>query len=110
MKFSTPGGVANIRENQTDARACYMNALQKVVKRDDVAPTVMTIHSKLMNVDHKEVDEEMILDEGLDLQIIGSDSLASPTEELESFSVNPLEPTQESKVGEKFEEKMEELK
>ncbi|KAL2541734.1 Ribonuclease H [Abeliophyllum distichum] len=41
----------------------------------------------------------------------GSDSLASLAEELEVFPVNPLEPTQELKVGEELEEKMkEELK
>ncbi|KAL2506437.1 Uncharacterized protein Adt_22058 [Abeliophyllum distichum] len=38
MKFPTPRGVAKIRSNQTETRACYMNALQKVVKREDVAP------------------------------------------------------------------------
>ncbi|KAL2526730.1 Uncharacterized protein Adt_11784 [Abeliophyllum distichum] len=89
MKFSTPRGVAKVHGNQTEARACYMNALRKVGKREDVAPTVMTIHSEPMDVDYKYTDEEMILDEGLDPQIIGSDSLASPVEELEAFSVNP---------------------
>ncbi|KAL2462142.1 protein nynrin-like [Abeliophyllum distichum] len=29
MKFPTLGGVAKVRENQTEARACYMNALTK---------------------------------------------------------------------------------
>ncbi|KAL2479834.1 Uncharacterized protein Adt_32800 [Abeliophyllum distichum] len=83
-----------------------MNALRKVAKREGVAPTVMTIHSEPIDVDHNELDEEMILDEGLDLRIIGSDSLASPAEELEASSVNPLEPTQELKVEEKLEGKM----
>ncbi|KAL2480486.1 Uncharacterized protein Adt_33452 [Abeliophyllum distichum] len=106
-----PGGVTKIRGNQTEARACYMNALRKVAKREDVAPVVMTIHSEPMNVDHEKMDEEMILDEGLDPQIIGSDSLASPVEELEAFLVNPSKPTQVLQVGEKLEEKMkEELK
>ncbi|KAL2453081.1 Uncharacterized protein Adt_45818 [Abeliophyllum distichum] len=89
MKFPMLGGVAKIHGNQTEARTCYMNALQKVVKRDDVAPAVITIHSEPMNVDHKEMDKEMILDEGLEPQIIGSNSLASSAEELEAFPVNP---------------------
>ncbi|KAL2505888.1 Ribonuclease H [Abeliophyllum distichum] len=88
-----------------------MNALQKVTKREDVAPAVMTIHSEPMDINHKEMDKEMILDEGLDHRIIGSNSLASPAKELEAFPVNPLEPTQELKVGEKLEGMMkEELK
>ncbi|KAL2475614.1 Uncharacterized protein Adt_36350 [Abeliophyllum distichum] len=99
MKFPTPGEVAKVCKNQTEARTCYMNALRKVVKREGVAPAVMTIHSEPMDVDRKELDEDMILDEGLDPRIIGSDSLASPVEELEAFSVNPSEPTQELKVG-----------
>ncbi|KAL2513369.1 RT RNaseH 2 domain-containing protein [Abeliophyllum distichum] len=59
----------------------------------------MTIHSEPVELDHREPDEEMILDEGLDPRIIGLDSLASPAEELEAFLVNPSEPTQELKVG-----------
>ncbi|KAL2491075.1 Uncharacterized protein Adt_26703 [Abeliophyllum distichum] len=88
IKFPMPGGVAKVRKNQTEARACYMNALRKVAKREGIAPAVMTIHSKPMDLDRKEPDEEMILDEGLDLQIIGSDSLTFPAEELEAFPVN----------------------
>ncbi|KAL2532082.1 Uncharacterized protein Adt_05433 [Abeliophyllum distichum] len=111
MKFPTPEGVAKVRGNQTKARACYMNALRKVTKCEDVAPAVMTIHSEPMDIDHKEMDEEMILDKGLDFRIIGLDSLASPVEELEAFPVNPSEPTHELKVEEKLMEKMkEELK
>ncbi|KAL2497865.1 Uncharacterized protein Adt_23415 [Abeliophyllum distichum] len=106
MKFPMLGGVAKVRRNQTEARACYMNALRKVAKREDVVPAVMTIHSKPIDLDCRESDEEMILDEGLDPRIIGSDLLASPTEELEAFPVNPSEPTQELKVGEKLEKKM----
>ncbi|KAL2526548.1 Ribonuclease H [Abeliophyllum distichum] len=78
----------------------------KVAKHKGIAPAVMTIHSEPMDLDRKEPDEEMILDEGLDLQIIGSDSFASPAEELEVFLMNTSEPTQELKVGEKLEEKM----
>ncbi|KAL2453347.1 Uncharacterized protein Adt_49153 [Abeliophyllum distichum] len=59
-----------------------------------------------MDLDHREPNEEMILDEGLNLQIIGSDSLASLAENLEAFPVNPSEPTQELKVGEKLEGKI----
>ncbi|KAL2471338.1 Uncharacterized protein Adt_39474 [Abeliophyllum distichum] len=106
MKFPTPGGVSKVRRNQTEARACYMNALRKVAKREDVAPAVMNIHSEPMDLDRKEPDEEMILDEGLDLRIIGSDSLISPVEELEAFSANPSDPTLELKVGEKLKEKI----
>ncbi|KAL2542031.1 Uncharacterized protein Adt_03009 [Abeliophyllum distichum] len=94
IKFPTPGGVAKICSNQTEARACYMNALRIVTKRDDVTPAVMTIHSEPMDVDHENMDEEIILDEGLDPRITGSDSLASPAEELEVFSVNSSELTQ----------------
>ncbi|KAL2480902.1 Uncharacterized protein Adt_33868 [Abeliophyllum distichum] len=93
MKFSMSRGVTKIHGNQTEARTCYINALQKMAKHEDIAPAIMTIHSEPMNVDHKEMDEKMILDEGLDHQIIGSDSLASPDEELEAFPVNPSEPT-----------------
>ncbi|KAL2465881.1 Uncharacterized protein Adt_41732 [Abeliophyllum distichum] len=74
-------------------RACYMNALRKVTKHEDVALAVMTIHSEQMDVDYKEMDKEMILDEGLDPRIIGLDSLASPVEELEAFPVNSSEPS-----------------
>ncbi|KAL2533244.1 Uncharacterized protein Adt_06595 [Abeliophyllum distichum] len=108
MKFSTPGGVAKIYVNQTEARACYMNALRKVARREDVTPAVMTIRSKPIDVDHQEIDEEMTLDKGLDPWIIGLDSLASPTKELEAFPVNPSEPIQELKVGEKLEKKIKE--
>ncbi|KAL2517165.1 Uncharacterized protein Adt_13412 [Abeliophyllum distichum] len=89
MKCPMPG-VAKVCKNQTEARACYMNALRKVAKREGVPPAVMTILLEPMDVDCKELDEDMILDEGLDLRIIGSDSLASPAEELEVF---PSEPT-----------------
>ncbi|KAL2462160.1 Uncharacterized protein Adt_45580 [Abeliophyllum distichum] len=106
MKFSTLGGVTKVRRNQMEARAWYMNTLQKVAKREDGSSTVMTIHSEPMYLDYREPDEEIILDEGLDPRIIGSDSLTSPIEELEAFPVNPLEPTQELKVGEKLEEKI----
>ncbi|KAL2541450.1 Uncharacterized protein Adt_02428 [Abeliophyllum distichum] len=91
IKFPMPGGVAKVRRNQTETRACYMNALRKVAKREDIAPAVMTIHSEPMDLDHREPDEKMILDEGLDPRIIGSDSLASPVEELEAFPVNSSE-------------------
>ncbi|KAL2470109.1 Uncharacterized protein Adt_38245 [Abeliophyllum distichum] len=106
MKFPTLGGVAKVRINQTEERACYMNALRKVAKREGIVPAVMTINSKPMDLDRKELDEEMILDEGLDPRIIGSDPLTSLAEELEVFPINPSEPIQELKVGEKFEEKM----
>ncbi|KAL2492069.1 Uncharacterized protein Adt_27697 [Abeliophyllum distichum] len=99
MKFSMPGGVAKIRSNQTETVTCYMNALQKVAKREDVAPAVMTIHSEPMNVDHETMDKEIILNEGLDPRIIDSDSLASPVEELEAFSMNPSKQTQVLQVG-----------
>ncbi|KAL2518355.1 Uncharacterized protein Adt_14602 [Abeliophyllum distichum] len=101
-------GVTKVCGNQTEARTCYMNALRNVAKREGVVPAVMIIHSEPMDVDHKELDEKMILDVGLDLRIIGSDSLAFPAEELEAFPVNPSEPTQELKVEEKLEEKMKE--
>ncbi|KAL2504651.1 Uncharacterized protein Adt_20272 [Abeliophyllum distichum] len=105
MKIPTPGGIAKIRGNQIEAMVCHMNALRKVAKREDVAPTVMTIHSEPMNVDHKDMDEEMILDEVLDLWIIGSDSLASPTNELEAFLVNLSEPTLGVECGREAREK-----
>ncbi|KAL2505876.1 Uncharacterized protein Adt_21497 [Abeliophyllum distichum] len=68
IKFPMPGGVAKVRGNQTEARAYYMNDLRKVAKREDIDPRcdVMTIHSELMDLDHREPGEEMILDEGLD--------------------------------------------
>ncbi|KAL2532346.1 Ribonuclease H [Abeliophyllum distichum] len=37
---------------------------------------------------------DMVLDEGLDPKIIGSNSLASPTGELKAFPVNPSDPSQ----------------
>ncbi|KAL2532394.1 hypothetical protein Adt_05745 [Abeliophyllum distichum] len=97
MKFPTPEGVAKVCKNQTKARACYMNALRKVAKCEGVAPAVMTIHSEPMNLDHKEPDEKMILDEDIDLRIICSNSLTSQAEELKAFLVNPSEPTEELK-------------
>ncbi|KAL2526414.1 hypothetical protein Adt_11468 [Abeliophyllum distichum] len=53
----------------------------------EMVPALSLKH--LMDLDHKELDEEMILDEGLDPRIIGSDPLTSLAEELEAFSVNP---------------------
>ncbi|KAL2474625.1 Uncharacterized protein Adt_35361 [Abeliophyllum distichum] len=105
MKFLTPGRVAKIRGSQNEARACYMNVLRKGTKCDEGTSVIMTIHSKPMDIDSEKMNEEMILDEGLDPRIIGSNSLTSPAEELEAFSVNPSDPRQ------RLEEKMkEELK
>ncbi|KAL2474801.1 Uncharacterized protein Adt_35537 [Abeliophyllum distichum] len=111
MKFPTPGGVAKICGNQTEARAYYMNALRKAAKREEGIPVIMTIHSEPIDFDPEKIIEEMILDEGVDPRIIGSDSLASPAEELEAFPLNPLDLTQMFQVGQMLEEKMkEELK
>ncbi|KAL2513393.1 Uncharacterized protein Adt_18993 [Abeliophyllum distichum] len=62
-------------------------------KRREGTPVVMTIHLEPMDVELKKMNEEMILDKGLDLRIIGSNSLATPSKELEAFSVNPSDPT-----------------
>ncbi|KAL2475227.1 reverse transcriptase [Abeliophyllum distichum] len=64
----------------------------------------MTIQNKPMDINPEKVEEEMILDEGLDLWIIGPDFLASPTEELEAFPINPSDPTQMLQVGKKLDE------
>ncbi|KAL2480538.1 RNase H domain-containing protein [Abeliophyllum distichum] len=61
-----------------------------------------------MDVDLERVKEEMILDEDLDPRIIGSDSLASPAKELETFPVKISDPTQMLQVGKKLVEKMKE--
>ncbi|KAL2542568.1 Uncharacterized protein Adt_03546 [Abeliophyllum distichum] len=93
IKFPMLRVVAKVRKNQTQAMACYINALRKVVKREGVVPAWMTIHSNPMDVDRKELDEDMILDEGLDHRIIGSDSLGSLAKDLEAFLMNLSEPT-----------------
>ncbi|KAL2475616.1 Uncharacterized protein Adt_36352 [Abeliophyllum distichum] len=92
-KFPTPCGVAKVRSNQIETRACYMNALQKVAKREDALPTVRTIQADLVDINPEKVKDEMILDKGLDSRIIGSYFLAFPAEELEVFSVHPSDPT-----------------
>ncbi|KAL2518594.1 Uncharacterized protein Adt_14841 [Abeliophyllum distichum] len=99
MKFLTLGGVTKIHGNQIEARACYINALRKAAKCEEIFPVVMMVQTKLMDVDLEKAEEEMILYEGLDLQIIGCDSSASPTEELEAFFVNPSDPTQMLQLG-----------
>ncbi|KAL2497707.1 Uncharacterized protein Adt_23257 [Abeliophyllum distichum] len=81
-----------------------MNALRKAAKCEDSPPAVMTIRTESMDIDPEKVKEEMILDEELDLRIIGSNSLAFPTEELEAFSINPSDPTQMLQVVHKLEE------
>ncbi|KAL2486791.1 Uncharacterized protein Adt_31547 [Abeliophyllum distichum] len=86
IKFPTPGGIAKVWGNQTEARECYMNALRKVVTREDATPSVMTIQIDAMDIDQENGEEDMVLNQGenhvLDLQIIGSDSLALLVEEL----------------------------
>ncbi|KAL2518249.1 Uncharacterized protein Adt_14496 [Abeliophyllum distichum] len=67
MKFPMSRKVTEIHRNQTEARAYYMNALRKAAKREDGIQVVMTIHSEPMDVDSKKMNEEMVLDEGLDL-------------------------------------------
>ncbi|KAL2481034.1 Uncharacterized protein Adt_34000 [Abeliophyllum distichum] len=108
MKFSTPGEVAKIRSNQTEARTCYMNTLRKAAKREEHTPVVMTIHSEPMDVDLEKMNKEMVLDKGLDPQIIGLDYLASPTEKLEAFWVNPSDSTQMLQVGQRLKDKIKE--
>ncbi|KAL2471355.1 Uncharacterized protein Adt_39491 [Abeliophyllum distichum] len=87
MKFPTPGGIAKVRSNQTEARGCYMYALQKVAKCEDGLVVVMMVQIKSMDVDPVKAEKEMILDEDLNLQIIGPDSFVSLMEELEAFLV-----------------------
>ncbi|KAL2506093.1 Uncharacterized protein Adt_21714 [Abeliophyllum distichum] len=91
--------VAKVRGNQTEARTCYINALRKVVKLEDALSTVMTIQTKPMDINLEKAEEDMVMDEGLDTRIIGSDSLASPAEELEAFLVNLLDPFQMLQLG-----------
>ncbi|KAL2454940.1 Uncharacterized protein Adt_47560 [Abeliophyllum distichum] len=111
MKFSTTSGVAKIYSNQTKASSCYMNVLRKVAKREETSPIVMMIQTESMDVDPEQADKDMMLDEGLDPQIIGPDSVASPAEKLEAFPVNHSDPSQMLQVGQKLEEGMkEELK
>ncbi|KAL2462192.1 RT RNaseH 2 domain-containing protein [Abeliophyllum distichum] len=66
----------------------------------------MMIQTEPIDINHERVEEEMILDEYLDLRIIGSNSLASPTEELESFFVNSSDPAYMLQVGLKLDEKI----
>ncbi|KAL2543172.1 Uncharacterized protein Adt_04150 [Abeliophyllum distichum] len=108
MKFPTPGGIAKICGNQTEARFCYINALQKAMSHENSLSAVMTIQTELMDVNPKRDEEEMILDEDLDSQIIGSDSLVFPAEKLETFHVNFSDLTQMLQVGMKLDEKMKE--
>ncbi|KAL2526895.1 Uncharacterized protein Adt_11949 [Abeliophyllum distichum] len=102
MKFLKLCSVAKICNNQTKARACYMNDLQKAAKHKDAPLVVMMVQKEPMDVDLEKVEEEIILDEDLDTQIIGPDSLASTIEELETFLVNPSDPTQMPEVGQKL--------
>ncbi|KAL2506043.1 Uncharacterized protein Adt_21664 [Abeliophyllum distichum] len=59
----------------------------------------MTIQTELMDNDPKKAKEDMVMEEGLDAQIISSDSLASPAKELETFTLNPSDPSQSDMVG-----------
>ncbi|KAL2465863.1 Uncharacterized protein Adt_41714 [Abeliophyllum distichum] len=70
-----------------------LQAVTSIHHPGDEVPNVKRGRQEPMDVDRKELDEDIILDEGLDLRIIVSDLLSSPAEELEAFSVNPLEPT-----------------
>ncbi|KAL2474709.1 Uncharacterized protein Adt_35445 [Abeliophyllum distichum] len=51
-----------------------MNALRKAAKSKDSPLAVMTIRTESMDIDPEKVKEEMILDEELDLRIIGSET------------------------------------
>ncbi|KAL2474818.1 Uncharacterized protein Adt_35554 [Abeliophyllum distichum] len=111
MKFSTPGGVAKICGNQTETRSCFINALWKVAKHEEISSTVTMVQTELMDVEPEKAEEDMILDEGLDPQILSPESSASHAEELEAFSANPSDSTQMLQVGQKLEEGInEELK
>ncbi|KAL2512518.1 Uncharacterized protein Adt_18118 [Abeliophyllum distichum] len=64
----------------------------------------MTIRTELMEIDLEKVENEMEIDEDLDLQIIGSNSIDSIAEELEVFPINSSDPTQMLQVGQKLDE------
>ncbi|KAL2541913.1 Uncharacterized protein Adt_02891 [Abeliophyllum distichum] len=68
MKFSTPGGVAKVRNNQTKAMACYINALQKVAKCKDTSSRVMILQKEPMDIDNEKAEGDMVLNEGIDPQ------------------------------------------
>ncbi|KAL2542154.1 Uncharacterized protein Adt_03132 [Abeliophyllum distichum] len=57
----------------------------------ECSPTVMTIQTEPMDIVPKKIKEDIVLDEGLDLRIIGSNSLTSSIEELETYLVNHLD-------------------
>ncbi|KAL2497848.1 Uncharacterized protein Adt_23398 [Abeliophyllum distichum] len=82
-----PNDMVKVCSNQIEARSCYMNTLRKSVKHEEISSTIMMVQTESMDVDPEQADEEMILDEGLDPRIIGSDSSTSPTEEPETFPV-----------------------
>ncbi|KAL2518286.1 Uncharacterized protein Adt_14533 [Abeliophyllum distichum] len=112
MKFPMPGRVTNIHGNLTEVRTCYMNVLWKAVQCEDVYLVAMMIQIEPIDIDPEKVEEDIGTGRGpKPPRIIGSDFLASPTEELEAFFINPSDPTQMLQVGQKLNERIkEELK
>ncbi|KAL2505649.1 Uncharacterized protein Adt_21270 [Abeliophyllum distichum] len=109
IKFLTPGELAKVQDNQTKVRLCYMNVLQKAIMHEGIFSVVMTIRTEAMDIDQEKGEEDMVLDKCLNPQIIGLDSLASSTEELEMFLVRPLNFSQMIQLGQKLEERMKEI-
>ncbi|KAL2486780.1 Uncharacterized protein Adt_31536 [Abeliophyllum distichum] len=61
--------------------------------REGASPTVMTIRTEVMDVDQEKDEQDMVLDEGLNPQIMGPDSSVLLVEELETFPMSPSDPS-----------------
>ncbi|KAL2493384.1 Uncharacterized protein Adt_29012 [Abeliophyllum distichum] len=102
MKFSTDCGVAIVKKNQFESRACYTNVMRKFVDRE-----VHVIDSKMeeVSLDLERMDRR--LDDGdehmryledpddLDLRVVEKEPQASPAERLKYFHVDPFDPVKE---------------
>ncbi|XP_022856262.1 uncharacterized protein LOC111377400 [Olea europaea var. sylvestris] len=109
MKFSMENGVATVRGDQRGSRECYLSSIRKVEPRDvhviivdivmtDVPGDAPSEPKDVEMIDAPPMLKILVIDE-IDRRIIEHEPQASPVEELESFSVDPQDPSKLLKVG-----------
>ncbi|XP_022865625.1 uncharacterized protein LOC111385468 [Olea europaea var. sylvestris] len=109
MKFPTKNGVARVRGDQRGSRECYLSSIRKVDLRDihviianivmaDVPGDAPSEPEDVEMIDAPPILEVLVIDE-IDPHVIEYEPQPSPVEELESFSVDPRDPSKLLKVG-----------
>ncbi|XP_022880877.1 uncharacterized protein LOC111398174 [Olea europaea var. sylvestris] len=109
MKFSTENVVATVRGDQRGSRECYLSSIKKIEPQDVhviIADVVMADAPGDASAESEDVEmidvppnpEVLVIDE-IDLHVIEHKPQTSPVEELESFSVDPRDPSKLLKVG-----------